>query len=92
MVIIDARSGKYDDGRRIPGAGNLAANASPEEVARLVKSKDQLVVTYCSNPKCPASGMLADNLRKQGYKNVIEYPFGIQGWAAAGNKTSKAGE
>ena len=92
MVIIDARTGKYDDGRRIPGAGNLAADASTEEVGKVIKSKDQLIVTYCSNLKCPASGMLAEHLRKMGYKNVVEYPFGIQGWVADGNATEKAGK
>lgn len=92
LVILDARTGKYDDGVRIPGAGTLAPNATAEEVAGVIKSKDQLVVTYCSNPKCPASGKLAANLREQGYKHVVEYPFGIQGWVRAGNPTEKAGK
>ena len=92
LVILDARTGKYDDGVRIPGAGSLAPNAAAAEAAKVIKSKDQLVVTYCSNPKCPASGKLAGNLRGQGYKNVVEYPFGIQGWVKAGNPTEKAGK
>ena len=35
MVILDARTGKYDDGRRIPGAKSLSPTAKPEEVAAL---------------------------------------------------------
>lgn len=90
LTILDARSGKYDDGRRIPGAKSLAAGASEKEASKVVRSKKSLVVTYCSNLKCPASEMLAENLKKQGYTNVIEYRHGIEGWAAAGLPVEKA--
>jgi rhodanese-related sulfurtransferase len=90
LTILDARSGKYDDGRRIPGAKSLAPNASAEEAKTAIRSQKALVVTYCSNLKCPASARLAANLRKLGYTNVIEYRHGIQGWAAAGHPIDKA--
>jgi len=86
MVIFDARSGKYDDGRRIPGAKSLSAESTAEEVAKLIPAKGALVVTYCTNTHCPASSMLAAHLRKLGYANVVEYPYGIEGWAAADMK------
>jgi len=85
IKLFDARSGKYDDGRRIPGASSLSAAANENEIAKAIGAKDALVVTYCSNLKCPASAALAKRLRALGYKNVIEYPHGIDGWAAAGN-------
>ena len=84
LTILDARSGKYDDGRRIPGAKSLAADASEKVVKKAVRSKTSLVVTYCAGLKCPASAMLAARLKKLGYENVIEYRHGIAGWAAAG--------
>ncbi|MBN1669447.1 MAG: rhodanese-like domain-containing protein [Kiritimatiellae bacterium] len=90
MVILDARTGKYDDGRRIPGAGSLSASATAEEAERAIGSKDALVVTYCSNLKCPASEALFNRLRQLGYKNVVEYSFGIEGWAAAGHEVRQA--
>lgn len=90
VTVLDARSGKYDDGRRIPGAAALAADASEEDAAKAIGSKDALVVTYCANLKCPASAMLAHRLKELGYKNVIEYPYGIDGWDAAGNAVEKA--
>ena len=89
VVILDARSGKWDDGRRIPGAKQLAPSASAKEVAKLIKSKKSLVVTYCTNLKCGASGKLAARLAELGYKNVIEYPYGIDGWAEHGGKVVK---
>jgi rhodanese-related sulfurtransferase len=83
-VILDARSGKYDDGRRIPGAKGVGTKPSKDEVATFVTKKDTLVVTYCTNPKCPASGMLGKRLRDYGYTNVKEYHHGIEGWVDAG--------
>lgn len=92
VVVLDARSGKYDDGRRIPGAAALNDGSSAEEIAQVVSAKDQLIVTYCSNVKCPASSKLAKHLRQLGYENVVEYPQGIQGWSEAGNDVEQAGE
>lgn len=85
VVIVDARSGKYDDGQRIPGAVSLAANASDETIAQVLPDKNAKIVTYCSNERCPASANLAKRLVKLGYTNVHKYPQGIAGWTAAGN-------
>lgn len=84
-VLLDARTGRYDDGKRIPGAQPLYAGSTAQEVERLIPDKNQLVVTYCSNVQCPASSQLARHLRTLGYENVLEYPAGIQGWIEAGN-------
>ncbi len=89
VTVLDARSGKFDDGRRIPGAKALAPNADEATIAATAGAKDGLIVTYCSNPKCPASKHLADRLRSLGYTNVIKYPDGIDGWAAAGLEVTK---
>lgn len=90
VSVLDARSGKYDDGRRIPGARALSAKASEAEIAADVPDKKALIVTYCSNLQCPASSMLAGKLKTLGYENVIEYPHGIAGWADAGNRVETA--
>lgn len=89
VVVADARSGKYDDGRRIPTAISLNAGSSEEEITKVIPNKDTLVVTYCANPKCPASSKLASHLTSLGYKNVIELPEGIDGWVAAGYTVEK---
>lgn len=89
VILLDARSGKYDDGRRIPGAKSLNDKSSKAEVEAVVKDKDTKIVTYCSNLQCPASGRLAEHLKELGYKNVHEYPEGIDGWEKAGKKVDK---
>ena len=90
VVVLDARSGKYDDGRRIPGAKSLDAKSTAEDVAKAIPSKDSLVVTYFANVKCPAGGLLAAHLSELGYKNIIELPVGIEGWVKAGNEVTQA--
>ena len=89
MVIVDARAGKYDDGRRIPGAKQLAPDASNEDIAKALPDKDALIVVYCVNPKCPASKQLAMRLIALGYTKVQKYPEGIEGWIKDGNKVEK---
>lgn len=86
ITVLDARSAQYDDGRRIPGAKSLQKGASEEEAASVISTKDDTVITYCANLKCPASKALATRLKELGYKKVIEYPYGIDGWVEAGNK------
>ena len=85
-LIFDARSAKYDDGRRIPGAKALSYTSTKEELAAAIPTKDSPVVTYCANTQCPASAKLAAHLKANGYTNIVEYPEGIDGWAASGNK------
>ena len=89
-TIIDARSAKYDDGKRSPGAIALTADASDESIAAALPDKDAQIVTYCSNLKCPASGKLAKRLTALGYHNVVKYPEGIEGWSTAGQKIVEA--
>lgn len=90
MVILDARSAKFDDGKRIPGAKSLTDEATPEQVQAMIPAKDALVVTYCANLQCQASPKLAAKLRTMGYTNVMEVPEGIQGWTTAGKDTEAA--
>ncbi len=90
LTLVDARVGKYDDGRRISSALNLSPEAKDEEMQGLLKSKDALIVSYCANLKCPASKMLAARLRALGYKHVVEYPQGVEGWVAEGNPVAQA--
>ena len=90
LTILDARSGEFDDGRRIAGAIALNAESKAEEIAKVLPNKEALIVTYCSNVKCPASHKLYTHLRSLGYTNLIEYPEGIQGWVEAGNPVTSA--
>lgn len=89
VVILDARTGKFDDGKRIPGAKVLDAEATDAKIAEVLPDKNALIVTYCGGIKCPASNKLAERLAALGYGNVVEYPEGIAGWVDKGNKVEQ---
>ena len=84
LTLVDARFGKWDDGARIKDARTANVQMSDKEIKRALPFKHKLIITYCSNLKCPASAKLAKKLSQMGYKNVIEYPYGIDGWRKAG--------
>lgn len=84
LVILDARQGKWDDGKRIAIAQTLPEGATKEQIERLIPSKDSLVVVYCSNTQCPASNYLASKLSELGYLNILKYKEGIQEWINSG--------
>ena len=90
MVLVDARTPKWDDGRRIPGALYVPADSDDAAIAKALPDKNALIVAYCTNLQCPASKMLAEKLVKSGYKNVMKYPDGLEGWIAAGNAVTEA--
>ncbi|MBF0407223.1 MAG: rhodanese-like domain-containing protein [Candidatus Riflebacteria bacterium] len=87
VFILDARTGKYDDGVRIPGAISLSDKSTAEEIAAVIPAKDAEIVTYCSNVECPASMNLLKHLQTLGYTNVQKMPDGLDGWKKAGNET-----
>jgi rhodanese-related sulfurtransferase len=85
LVILDARSAKWDDGKRIATAKTLTADASEEQAMELIPSKESLVVVYCSNVHCSASSHLAKRLSDLGYINILKYEAGIQEWINSGH-------
>jgi rhodanese-related sulfurtransferase len=84
LVILDARQGKWDDGKRIAHAQTLPDGATGEQIKSLVPVKDALIVVYCSNSQCPASNYLAGQLSELGYTNILKYKEGIQEWINLG--------
>ncbi len=84
VIILDARRDKLAGASCIPGAKILCARSTAAEVKAAVPNKTALIVTYGAGTKCAAGPKLAEHLRKLGYKNVLEYPEGADGWAAAG--------
>lgn len=84
VIILDARTGQYDDGKRIATAQTLNGESSSEQVSKVIPSKKSLIVVYCSNTQCPASMMLATHLSELGYSHILKYDQGIQGWIESG--------
>ena len=90
VVLLDARTGQFDDGKRLPGAKGLSPEATEEQALKAAGAKDAQIVAYCSGLKCPASKKLAERLAALGFTNVRVYPEGMEGWKAAGGNVEDA--
>src|SRR3569832_1760144 len=73
LVILDKRSGQWDDGKRIATAQVLPDVVTAKQAAKFIPTKHSLVVEYCSNIHCPASSNLAKLLLELGYSNILKY-------------------
>lgn len=82
LVVVDSRGEKYmGDGSIIKGAKHLSADVTtPQNLAKLVPSKDTPVVFYCADVNCPASESAATKATELGYRRVFKYPGGIADW------------
>lgn len=78
LVVLDAR--KSTGGKKIPRSIPMKYDVSAEEIARLIPSKETLIIVYCEDIKCPEDAYLASHLNKLGYRNVIEFSAGIDSW------------
>ena len=90
MILLDARASKDDDGRRIGKAVRLSADSTDDEILGLLRWKKALIVAYGKDMQSTAAAALARRLRSLGYVNVVEYPWGMEGWVAAGETTYPA--
>lgn len=89
VMIVDARDLKTDDGKRIPGAKAIPFDATIVNITANLPDKQAMIIVYCSNTRCPKGGLLADRLVRMGYKNVWNYPGGIEEWEKSGQKIEK---
>lgn len=85
LVLLDARGMNWHDGTIIPGAVLAWHQDTEEQLAALIPNKQDLVIVYCYSFDCPLSQRLATRLLALGYKNVVEYPGGLQEWRDIAN-------
>jgi rhodanese-related sulfurtransferase len=74
----------------IPGALNIPPEQIKELAPQLLPNKNAEIVTYCANTHWHASAYAARELAAMGYKHVVHYPEGKQGWMEAGFPVEKA--
>lgn len=80
-VLIDVRPKYSYDSRHIKGARSLfVAQAKPEEIKEVLPDKEQKIIVYCSNPRCPMSQHAGQLLKFLGYRNVANYKGGLEEW------------
>jgi rhodanese-related sulfurtransferase len=85
-LFIDARPIEDYEAEHVEGAISLDQEKLDELFVRALGkvSKEQLIVTYCSDPECSEAIKLADNLVARGYEKVVILLEGLPGWSDAG--------
>jgi rhodanese-related sulfurtransferase len=90
LTLVDALPQSYYAQQHLPGAVNLVEPDVDALAPALLPDRAQTVITYCSNPSCQNSKVVARRLEALGYTDVRVYPAGIQDWVEAGNPTETA--
>ena len=86
--IVDVRPKNSFNQRHIKGAMSLfVARAQPTEIKAALPSKDEKIVVYCSNRRCPMSQHAAQLLIFLGYTDVSNYKGGLEEWTRNGLPT-----
>ena len=82
FVLVDALSGQHYESSHLPGAINLPYEFV-DDAERVLPDKRAEIVVYCMNEECEASREEAQELQEMGYRQVLHYAGGKQGWIKA---------
>lgn len=90
-IFLDGRPEEDYKAEHIKGALSLYHEKLDELYGRVLGNvpKDELIITYCSDPECKTAIKLADGLAARGYTRVLILLEGLPGWKGAGYPTEK---
>lgn len=86
FTLLDCRGVDYYNWGHLPGAVNLRWKYVQERAEKMFTDKNATIVTYCDGIMCSVSIRCYNELKKLGYKNLLEYWGGVTDWQAHGNK------
>ncbi|HEV2774507.1 MAG TPA: rhodanese-like domain-containing protein [Solirubrobacteraceae bacterium] len=84
VVVVETLGPQYYEDAHLPGAINIPHTEVARLAPEMLPDKDAAIVTYCSNPACRNSEVVAAQLRARGYTEVRKYAGGKDDWRAAG--------
>jgi rhodanese-related sulfurtransferase len=90
LTLIDVREDNEWARGHLPGAVHLGKGVIERDIEQAFPDKQAALVLYCGGGF--RSALVADNLQKMGYTNVISMDGGWGGWTAAGYPVEKPGE
>jgi len=85
VKVVDVLGADQYNHFHLPGAINVPLGEDFESrIQQAVPDKQQEVVVYCADSKCPASPEAAKKMDSLGYQNVYDYEAGKADWRLAG--------
>jgi len=81
VYVFDVNTPELWEQGHLPGAIYIDR---PDFRRLLPRDKKAMLVFYCANRLCSASGAAAQEALRLGYRNVYLMPEGIFGWARSG--------
>jgi len=82
FVLVDVREDREWDKGHLPGAVHLGKGVIERDIETRCPDKGTPLVCYCGGGF--RSALVADNLQKMGYTNVISLNGGFRGWIERG--------
>jgi rhodanese-related sulfurtransferase len=86
-LLVDVREDHEWSAGHAAGAIHLGKGIIERDIEKAVPDKNACMVLYCGGGF--RSALVADNLQKMGYLNVISLDGGWRGWQAAGLEVEK---
>ena len=86
-ILLDVREDAEWVNGHIPSAHHISRGVLEREIERAIPEKNAPIVLYCDDDF--RSALVADNLQKMGYANVVSLDGGLRGWTAKGLPTVK---
>ena len=87
--LIDVREDHEWAAGHIPRAIHLSKGIIERDIEIKIPDREAEILLYCGGGY--RSALVADNLQKMGYMNVVSVDGGIRGWRAAGFPVEKEG-
>ena len=87
FLLVDVREESEYAAGHVHGAVHLSKGTIERDIEERVPDVDTEIVLYCGGGY--RSALVADNLQKMGYRNVLSMDGGWRGWTAAGGPTTR---
>ena len=87
FCFVDVRDRDEFEDFRIEGSEFLSKGWVEAKIHNVAPEKDAKIVVYCGGGN--RSALVADNLQKMGYTNVLSMAGGIKAWVNAGKPVLK---
>jgi rhodanese-related sulfurtransferase len=82
--LVDVREDSEWERGHLPNAVHLGKGIIERDIEKRIPDQDSEIVLYCGGGF--RSALVADNLQRMGYRNVISMDGGYSGWVKAGNE------